>query len=226
MTPTDSPNQPSDPRRVTPLVVRAELTPQERDRVDELLLAAVGAGEPRSVRNALTQGASVNARDERRRTPLVLAATHDRLDVARLLLANGAEVDALDDQHDTAWLITGVTGSVDMGRLLLSAGADLTIRNRFGGLSPIPASERGHVDYVRWVVGTPVDLDHRNDLGWTALLEAIVLGDGSRPYQQIVTVLLRAGADPSISDHQGRDARTLAAEQGFRDLVRIIDQHQ
>ncbi len=92
----------------------------------------------------------------------------------------GADPDALDDRHDTPWLVTGVTGSVAMLEALLPAHPDLTIRNRFGGLSPIPASERGHVDYVRRVVQTPVDLDHVNDLGWTAMLEAVILGDGGR----------------------------------------------
>ena len=66
------------------------------------------------------------------------------------------------------------------------------IRNRFGGLSPIPASERGHVDYVRRVVQTGIDIDHVNNLGWTALLEAVILGDGGQRHQEIVRILLAA----------------------------------
>jgi hypothetical protein len=83
----------------------------------------------------------------------MLAVTHDRTDVARVLVALGANPNALDDQRDTPWLVTGVTGSVAMLEALLPAHPDLTIRNRFGGLSVIPASERGHVDYVRVVRG-------------------------------------------------------------------------
>jgi ankyrin repeat protein len=86
---------------------------------------------------------------------------------------------------------------------LLPAGPDLALTNRFGGVSVIPASERGHVDYVRRVVQTGIDVNHVNDPGWTALLEAIVYGDGSAPYQQIVDILLAAGADPRIADAQG-----------------------
>ena len=81
---------------------------------------------------------------------------------------------------------------------LLPAHPDLTIRNRFGGVSVIPASERGHVDYVRRVVQTGIDVNHVNDLGWTALLEAVILGDGSAAYQEIVRILLDAGADPDL----------------------------
>ena len=67
----------------------------------------------------------------------------------------------------------------------------------------IPASERGHVAYVRRVVQTGIDVDHINDLGWTALLEAVILGDGTAPYQEIVAILLAAGADPALADRNG-----------------------
>ena len=121
------------------------------------------------------------ARRRDRRLPCCSPSTHDHVDVARLLVALGADPDALDDRHDTPWLVTGVTGSVAMLEALLPADPDLTIRNRFGGVSVIPASERGHVDYVRRVVQTDIDVNHVNDLGWTALLEAVILGDGSAP---------------------------------------------
>ena len=138
------------------------------------------AGDADGVAIALRAGAGLEARDARRRTALLLAATHDHVDVAKVLVAMGADPDALDDRHDTPWLVTGVTGSVAMLEALLPANPDLSIQNRFGGLSLIPASERGHVDYVRRVVSTDIDVNHINRLGWTALLEAVILGDGGR----------------------------------------------
>jgi ankyrin repeat protein len=152
----------------------------------------------------------------------LVAAAADRQSVARVLVALGADPDALDDRHDTPWLVTGVTGSVAMATLLLTADPDLTIVNRFGGTSLIPASERGHVGYVRRVVRTDVDVNHVNDLGWTALLEAVILGDGSHRYQQIVRILLDAGADPSIGDKNGVTALEHARDKGFRAIARIL----
>jgi ankyrin repeat protein len=186
------------------------------------LLAAAQRGDATAAALAVRAGANLETRDPRGRTPLLLAVTEDRLVVARLLVHLGANPDALDDQHDTPWLVTGVTGSVDMLEVLLPAGPDLKIRNRFGGTSLIPASERGHVAYVRRVVRTDVEINHVNNLGWTALLEAVILGDGSRRYQQIVITLLDAGADPKIADRQGVTALQHAEQRGQRAVARIL----
>ena len=109
-----------------------------------------------------------------------------------------------------------------MAEILLPARPDLKIRNRFGGVSIIPASERGHVDYVRRVVKTDIDVNHVNDLGWTALLEAVILGDGSRRYQEIVKILLGAGADRDLADRDGMTALAHAERRGQNAVADLL----
>ncbi|SCL51695.1 ankyrin repeat domain-containing protein [Micromonospora peucetia] len=205
---------------------RHETTPTPEATVttsaDQDLLAAASAGDPKTVREALAAGADIEARDARRRTPLLLAAANDHVEAARVLVEAGADPDALDDQHDTPWLVTGVTGSVAMLEVLLPAGPDLTIVNRYGGISVIPASERGHVDYVRRVVHTGIDVNHVNNLGWTALLECVILGDGSRPYQQIAEILVAAGARVQQPDRDGVDALEHARQRGYAEIVATL----
>jgi uncharacterized protein len=193
-----------------------------RSRAPDVLLDAALSGDADRAALALRAGADLEARDERHRTPLLRAVTEDRVEVARLLVAMGADPDALDDQHDTPWLVTGVTGSVPMLEALLPADPDFTIRNRFGGVSVIPASERGHADYVRRVVRTGIDVDHVNDLGWTALLEAVILGDGGPAHREIVQILLDAGADPSIADRDGVTPLAHAEASGQVEVARIL----
>lgn len=188
------------------------------------MLAAARDGDPDAAALALRAGADLEVRNDLRQTPLLLASTHDRVAVARLLVALGADPDALDHQHDTPWLATGVTGSVAMLEALLPARPDFTIKNRYGGLSPIPAGERGHVDYIRRVIRTDVDLDHVNDLGWTALLEAVILGDGSRRYEEIVRLLVDAGVDTRIADRNGLTALEHARAAGYDGIVRLLEQ--
>lgn len=189
---------------------------------DSALLRAAQAGDADAVAVALRAGADIEARDKHDRTALLLSAAQDHVAVAAVLVAMGANPDALDDRHDTPWLVTGVTGSVAMLETLLPADPDLTIRNRFGGLSPIPASERGHVDYLRRVVQTDVDINHVNDLGWTALLEAVILGDGGKDHQEIVRILLEAGADPDIADRDGVTPLRHAEHRGHQKIASLL----
>ncbi|MEU6477713.1 ankyrin repeat domain-containing protein [Streptomyces sp. NPDC047017] len=187
------------------------------------LLDAAGRGDADAVRAALARGADPGTRDADGRTPLLRAALADHVAVARVLVAAGADVNARDDRQDSPWLATGVTGSVAMMRALLPGGPDVTLTNRFGGVSVIPASERGHVAYVRAVLAeTGIDVNHVNRLGWTALLEAVILGDGGGTHQAVVEVLLAAGADPLLPDADGVTARAHAERRGFEGIAGVL----
>lgn len=188
------------------------------------LLSASAAGRTVEVTQLIDAGATTEVRDSRERTPLLLAVTHDRVAAAQALVEAGADPDALDDRHDTPWLVTGVTGSVAMAKVLIPAKPDLTIRNRYGGISHIPASERGHDAYVAYVLdNTAIEVDLVNDLGWTALLEAVILGKGTAPWQRIVQSLVDAGADVSIGDKNGVTPLQHARRQGFVEIARILE---
>ncbi|MFD3874532.1 ankyrin repeat domain-containing protein [Streptomyces sp. NPDC058623] len=190
---------------------------------DRPLLDAAARGDWPAVSAALAAGAAVDARDDHLRTALLLAVTGDHLEAARLLLAAGADPDAPDARADSPWLVTGVTGSVPMMRLLLTADPDLKQPNRFGGISLIPAAERGHTGYVRALLAeTAIDVDHVNRLGWTALLEAVILGDGGPRHEEIVRLLLTAGADPTRADQAGVTAHQHAVRRGFDGMARLL----
>ena len=61
-----------------------------------------------------------------------------------------------------------------------------------------------------------------NYLGWTALLEAVILGDGGPTYQKIVNLLLNGGADPTISDKQGVTALEHARAGKMNEIARLL----
>jgi ankyrin repeat protein len=70
------------------------------------------------------------------------------------------------------------------------------------------------------VGGAP--LDHINNLGWTALLEAVILGDGGEDHQKSAQALVEAGADRSIADRQGMTPLDHAKARNYVEMVRIL----
>jgi len=189
---------------------------------DARLVEAAARGDLDSVKQLLGRGVDVDSRDAQGRTAVTAAVYADDLEMVQTLIEAGADVDIQDDMRTSAFLATGETGNVEILRAVLRADPDLTRTNRFGGTALIPAAERGHVEVVRELVRTAIDLDHINDLGWTALLEAVILGDGGATHQEIVRILVDAGADIEVADADGVAPLQHARRNGYDQIVKIL----
>ncbi len=62
-----------------------------------------------------------------------------------------------------------------------------------------------------------------NNLHWTALIEAIVLGNGGPRHQACVKALLDAGASTKLADREGRTPMQLAKGRGYSEMVRQLE---
>jgi ankyrin repeat protein len=187
------------------------------------LLEAAANGDAATVERSLAAGVNVEIRDAAGRTPLLLATHGNHIEVARLLIAAGADVNAKDNIQDSPYLYAGAHGRTEILKMTLAAGADLKSVNRYGGTALIPACHYGHVDAVKVLLGTGIDIDHVNRLGWTALLEAVILGDGGPVHTEIVDLLLKAGANPSIADRDGVTPLGHARRRGFTAMSRLLE---
>lgn len=190
---------------------------------DEMLLEAAAAGRADEVRTLLAKGAKIDARDRAARTPLLLATHANHVDVARALIEAGADVNAKDVIKDTPFLYAGAEGRNEILKAILASGkANLKDTNRYGGVALIPASHHGYPETVRILLETDIDIDHVNNLGWTALLEAVILGDGGPIYQEIVGLLVDAGAK-GIPDRDGKTPLDHARASGFQEIAARIE---
>src|SRR5690606_15513038 len=126
--------------------------------------------------------------------------------------------------QDSPYLYAGARGHDEILAMTLDHGADLKSTNRYGGTALIPAAERGHVQTVRTLIAAGVDVDHGNTPGWTARLDAIILGDGGARHAQIVQLLVDARADVDLADNQGVTPLAHARRAGYADIVRILEQ--
>jgi ankyrin repeat protein len=191
--------------------------------LDRRLLAAAAIGDAKGIRRAVAAGADPDAHDAAGTPALMLATRVRHADSVRALLEAEADVDAQDADRFNPFLYAGAEGLLDILTLANEAGADPAITNRYGGVALIPASERGHVEVVRYLVGeTDVDVDHVNSLGWTALLEAILLSDGGPRHQEIVRLLIEHGADVDLADSDGVRPLAHAGARGQDEIVSLL----
>lgn len=193
------------------------------ERMDEQLLQSVEREETDAVSNLIREGADINAKDSKQRTATMIATYNNDVATAKVLIEAGADVNIQDDMLNNPFLYAGAEGYLEILKLTIQAGADPTITNRYGGTALIPASEHGYVDVVNELLtNTDIDVNHINDLGWTALLEAIILGDGSKRQQQTIQLLIEHGADVNIPDNNKVTPLKHAKERGFKDMEDIL----
>lgn len=187
------------------------------------LLAAAHQGD--LARIASAPRAAHQVRDAHGRTPLHVA-THARQHAAiRALAQAGADLNALESDRYDAVTIAAVADDEDTLRLLLSLGASARqVTSRYDGTALIAAAHLGHAGVVRQLIAAGAPLDHVNNLHWTAVIEAIVLGDGGPRHQATLQALLDAGADLTLTDRQGRTPLALARARGYQAMVQQLEQ--
>ena len=170
---------------------------QSADRGPAMLEAAA-RGDVEALAPASLE--SANAAGE---TPLLLAVKNNHLPAAAFLIDAGSNINAQAANKDSPWLLAGALGRTEMLRHMIPKGPDFSLRNRFGGNALIPACERAHVETVKLLLTTKIDVNHVNNLGWTCLLEIVILGDGGPRHVEVAKLVLAAGADPNIADKDG-----------------------
>jgi uncharacterized protein len=186
------------------------------------LINAAARGDVAAVQALLAAGASVHAADAQGRTALIAAAYADQVAVAELLIVAGADVNRKDRTQQSAYLIPTADGGLDFLKLTLAHGADVHSTDSYNGTGLIRAADRGHVEIIQELLKTDINLDHVNRLGWTALLEAIILGDGGPRHTQVVRLLVESGADVNLADSQGVTPLAHAQRQGYAEIAAIL----
>ena len=187
------------------------------------LVRAAEQGDTAAVLSLLKQGAGVNGRDPQGRTAVMAATRGNRVQTVRALIQAGADINIRDNHSDNPFLYAGAEGLLEILEMTIAAKADAKLTNRFGGTALIPAAHHGHVEAVRALLErTRVDVNHVNNLGWTALIEAIILGDGGARHTEVVRLLVGAGASVNLADAKGVTPLTHARQKGYERIVHIL----
>jgi hypothetical protein len=189
------------------------------------LHAAAAAGNVAEIERLIAAGANREARDGNGRTPLHVAAYRRQYEAARVLMKRGANANALDAQRYDIVTIAAVADDVPMLKVALEGGASAkNVTSPYDGTALIAAAHLGHDEVVKVLIAAGAPLDHVNNLRWTAVIEAIVLGDGGKRHVETLRALIKAGANPNLADGRGATPLALARGRGYGEMVKILEQ--
>jgi uncharacterized protein len=136
----------------------------------------------------------------------------------------GANPNALESQQYDIVTIAAVADDVPMLRIALDGGCrPNNITSPYQGTALIAAAHLGHIGIVRTLIAAGAPLDHVNNLGWTALIESIVLGDGGKRHTAVLKELVEARANVNLGDRSGDTPLVLAKKRGFAEMTKILE---
>jgi ankyrin repeat protein len=205
--------------------IDAQVPPSAADRAAYSgLLAAAAAGHVAEANRLIAGGNAVDARDGYGRTPLIVAAYGARHDAMRALTKAGANPNALENDRYDIVTIAAVADDVATLKVALEIGCSAkNVTSRYEGTALIAAAHLGHDGVVRELIRAGAPLDHVNNLGWTALIESIVLGNGGSRHTATLKALVEAGANVNLADRSGATPLQLAKGRGYREMISILE---
>lgn len=207
-----------------PLRVSAQVAPTSQERESYTgLFAAAERGDVAAIGRLAASGQRIDARDGHGRTPLHVAAYARQRDAMRALVRAGANPNALDrDRYDIV-TIAAVADDVPTLSTALEIGCGAAnVTSPYDGTALIAAAHLGHDGVVRMLIRSKAPLDHVNNLGWTAVIESIVLGDGGPRHRATLQALVDAGANLNIADRSGATPLALARARGYAPMVDML----
>jgi ankyrin repeat protein len=180
------------------------------------IFEACKSGDLAAVKEAIDNGADVNATDKDGNSPLIIASKNNNTELTKLLLYSGAKVLTLDKYGRTPLMLTQ---NEEIEGLLIQCGATLIhpdpmARDKDGCTPFILLCKRKWVQASSWPSFTSTafvlldhgsDIDARDNEGKTPLIWASING-----LTKIVKLLIWCGTDINAKDNEGNTALNYA----------------
>jgi ankyrin repeat protein len=207
---------------------------QPEDNTMGTLLLASASGNLDAVKNAVNNGADVNAKDEEGVTPLMQAKSAE---IAQLLISNGANVNAKDNDGWTPLHWTCHKGYSEIAQLLINNGADINAKDNDGHTPLISACMYEHPQIAKLLIQYYKNEKDKSPLLWAynnrlTQITKFLSGNDKAHYiginaqdsfgdtpliwacnkdlTEIVKLLLDAGAYVNIKNNDGKSALDLS----------------
>jgi ankyrin repeat protein len=165
----------------------------------------------------LKAGMSVDSRDAREWTPLMVAAFNGNEEMAALLIKHGANVSAQDFGGYTPLHWAAFNGYGEVIRLLIDRGADANAKSKYGLTALLQAAARGHANVVDALIESGANPNVATDDGGTPLHKAVANG-----HKDVVVQLLQAGASRFARHRNGSTPFSLAQKGKYPEIFKLL----
>ena len=210
------------------------------------LFTAIKGGDKTAVERVLDRDkALVDARDEKGLSPILTALYHGKTEIAASILRRGPKLTAFEaaaagdaarvreiverdpvqanasDEYSPLGLAAFFRRR-EIVRYLLRAGADPRQASRHGGFTPLHsavATDAAPVDIeiVRMLLDKGAESNAKSQSGSTPLHTVGFTGD-----RESLALLMEHGADPAITNNDGKTAADIARERGHQEVVDLL----
>ena len=164
-------------------------------------------GHAAAARALLAAGADVNVPCGPRKMPAILTATlYGRVEILRVVIEQGgADLNAGDKNQNTALHFAAVQNNAEVIRMLVEAGANIEARDHAGHTALHHASAGVRRGALLCLLKHGANVNAQNVSRKTPLMISAAMA-GNQGAAEVTEFLLRAGADETIFDDEGRRA--------------------
>ncbi len=188
-----------------------------------------------AVKQAIDDGADLNAKGRYGATPLLGAVNNSQKEIVELLIANGADVNAKADDGWTPLHSAAHWGHKEIAELLINKGANVNAKGSKQKETPLyTAASAGHREVAELLIDKGADVNAKRDLlglQLTPLYAAVELG-----HKEVVELLIAKGADVNGDmggsiplDHvafmKSQSGLDLATINGLTEIANLLRKH-
>lgn len=168
------------------------------------------------LRDLLRKGMDPNRKSPNQQTPLTLAARENSWKAFDVLLASPKiDVNLPNSHNETPLMYTALVGDLPRTQQILSRGARV---NQPGWSALHYAAIKGHTKIVSLLISRGANVNEHSPDGDTPLILAVRSGD-----VDTVQALIKAGADPLLSNFKAQNAIETARSEGRRSLATALE---
>ena len=166
------------------------------------------------IEKLLDEGADIDMTLQR--TALHAAAANGNLEIVELLIERGADVNLKDIHGRVPMFVALAEHQPEVAARLAEADTNPNVRTVDGSTLLVAAVRAEEVQLVQWALdhGTDVNAIRPEKNNPTALILAARKGNA-----EIVSLLLAAGADPDVANHEGETALDIAKGKKVKELL-------